>query len=292
MPLAFIGLGSNLGDRQSLIYVAIDKINQLDGIRVTRTSDLYASAAHDSPPGSPNYLNAVAEVSTTLTPTQLLTSLQTIEHMLGRERPADVRNAPRSIDLDLLLYEGLVLETPELTLPHPRMNERAFVLAPLCELYPAFVHPTTGQTLSTHYEQIKPTATPAVRLNNIKSMVLDKRGLTPVDRLAGGIGLAAALLVATVVFGSSFLVLLQLEPDLLPISVFGLLLSAIGGYGLIRYHRAAERLDRYVRTLPPDDDADDVGHGFEVLDAEVVAEASLPSPDASVPDDQRDAASP
>ncbi len=128
----FIGLGANLGDRKATLRTALASIDQLPGTKVLRVSPLYGSAPVDA--GGPDYLNAVAELATTQAPQALLQALQTIEKSAGRERP--YRNAPRTLDLDILWFGGQVIDTPELTVPHPRMTERAFVLRPLADLVP------------------------------------------------------------------------------------------------------------------------------------------------------------
>src|SRR5690625_4063730 len=122
--IAYIGLGANLGDRQRTLRDAIDAINALDNTRVTRISPFYRSAPIDA--GGPDYINAVIQVTTTTAPEPLLKQLQAIEHQHGRQRP--YKNAPRTLDLDILLVDDLRYDTPVLTLPHPRMHERAFVL--------------------------------------------------------------------------------------------------------------------------------------------------------------------
>lgn len=134
---AFVGLGANLGDRGQALAQAVQAMAQLPGTQVVAVSSLYVSAPVDA--GGPDYLNAVAAVQTTLAPLLLLHALQAIELAAGRERP--YRNAPRTLDLDVLLYGDLQLNTPELTVPHPRIAERAFVLLPLAELAPAAVSP-------------------------------------------------------------------------------------------------------------------------------------------------------
>ncbi|MDY0106965.1 MAG: 2-amino-4-hydroxy-6-hydroxymethyldihydropteridine diphosphokinase [Giesbergeria sp.] len=134
---AWIGLGANLGDREAALRAAVRAIAALPGTQVLRTSSLYRSAPVDA--GGPDYLNAVAEIATTLEPHALLAALQAIEHGAGRERP--YRNAPRTLDLDILLYGEQRITTPALTVPHPRMAERAFVLRPLAELAPGRVPP-------------------------------------------------------------------------------------------------------------------------------------------------------
>jgi 2-amino-4-hydroxy-6-hydroxymethyldihydropteridine diphosphokinase len=143
---AFVGLGANLGDAAQAVRSAIQQLGATPGLRVVNTSSLYRTAPMDS--SGPDYINAVAEVATTLTAPDLLTALQAIEQAAGRERP--YLNAPRTLDLDLLLYGSARIDSPALTVPHPRMRERAFVLVPLAEIAPALVslqtlHAVTGQ---------------------------------------------------------------------------------------------------------------------------------------------------
>ena len=132
---AWIGLGANLGAREAALRGALAGMAALPGTRVLRVSSLYRSAPVDA--GGPDYLNAVAEIATTLPPPALLHALQALEQAAGRERP--YRNAPRTLDLDILFYGELRLESAALTLPHPRLHERAFVLLPLAELAPPLV---------------------------------------------------------------------------------------------------------------------------------------------------------
>lgn len=131
----FVGLGANLGNRQSTLRDALAALNALANTRVMRVSPLYRSAPVDA--GGPDYLNAVAELATQLAPHTLLRSLQAIEHAAGRERP--YRNAPRTLDLDILWFGDEVIDTEDLVVPHPRMAERAFVLRPLADLAPGRV---------------------------------------------------------------------------------------------------------------------------------------------------------
>lgn len=128
----WIGLGANLGERADTLRAALVAINAVDATRVQRVSSLYRSAPVDA--GGPDYLNAVAELTTGLAPQDLLQALQTIELDAGRERP--YRNAPRTLDLDILWFGDQRIATPTLTVPHPRLMERAFVLHPLAELAP------------------------------------------------------------------------------------------------------------------------------------------------------------
>lgn len=134
---AWIGLGANLGAREAALRGALAGMAALPGTRVLRVSSLYRSAPVDA--GGPDYLNAVAEIATTLPPPALLHALQALEQAAGRERP--YRNAPRTLDLDILFYGELRLESAALTLPHPRLHERAFVLLPLADLAPERVAP-------------------------------------------------------------------------------------------------------------------------------------------------------
>ncbi len=129
---AYVALGANLGDAHATVLKAIDDIGHLPQTRVLKQSSLYATAPVDA--FGPDYINAVVELNTGLDAMQLLRALQQLEREAGRERP--YRNAPRTLDLDILLYGENVINTPELVLPHPRMFQRAFVLVPLSEIAP------------------------------------------------------------------------------------------------------------------------------------------------------------
>ena len=146
MPVtAYIALGANLGDRESNIRAALEKLEHTPGINVTKVSTLIENPAVGGPADSPPFLNAAAELVTSLTPAALLEALLAVEQSLGRTR--DVKWGPRAIDLDLLLYADHVLNTRGLTLPHPLMHQRRFVLEPLAQLAPDAVHPTTHRTI-------------------------------------------------------------------------------------------------------------------------------------------------
>lgn len=132
---AYVALGANLGDARAAVAQALHDLGTLPRTQLVRASSLYRSAPVDS--SGPDYINAVAEIGTDLSPEELLAQLQRLEQAAGRERPW--RNAPRTLDLDLLLYDELRLDSPTLTIPHPRMAERAFVLVPLAEIAPARV---------------------------------------------------------------------------------------------------------------------------------------------------------
>ena len=129
---SFIAIGGNLGDAQVTVTRAMREVGDLPQTTLIRRSALYRTAPVDS--SGPDYVNAVIEVSTRLAPHALLAELQTLEHAAGRARP--YRNAPRTLDLDILLYDDRVLDSPTLVLPHPRMMQRAFVLVPLAEIAP------------------------------------------------------------------------------------------------------------------------------------------------------------
>ena len=140
--VATIGLGANLNDPAAQVEYALAELGRLPGTRLRARSSLYASA----PVGyvdQPDFINAVAQVETALAPRALLAALLDIEHRHGRER--SFRNAPRTLDLDLLLYGDAHFHEDGLTLPHPRMHERGFVLLPLLEIAPDAVIPGHGR---------------------------------------------------------------------------------------------------------------------------------------------------
>ena len=141
MTLAYVGLGANLGNPQRQLQAAFGELNRLPNTRMSAQSGLYRSA----PLGhldQPEFLNAVARLETELSPDALLEALQEIEKRHGRERP--FAGAPRTLDLDLLLYGNEVIHSPRLAVPHPRMHERAFVLKPLLDLAPDISVPGRG----------------------------------------------------------------------------------------------------------------------------------------------------
>ena len=129
---AFVGLGSNLGDRGAQLASAFAALSVLPGTSLMARSSFYESAPLDA--DGADYLNAVARLRTSLAPLELLHALQAIESAAGRQRPYP--NAPRCLDLDLLLYDDLAVESDELVLPHPRLQQRAFVVVPLLEIAP------------------------------------------------------------------------------------------------------------------------------------------------------------
>jgi 2-amino-4-hydroxy-6-hydroxymethyldihydropteridine diphosphokinase len=155
MARAFVGLGSNLGDRLGFLRTAARRLGLAPGVRVTGWSAVYATAPWGPVADQPEFLNAALELRTTLRPRPLLRRLAGIEAALGRVRT--VAQGPRTLDLDLLLYEGEVVDTAELTVPHPRLHLRAFVLVPLCDLAPDLRHPVLGATLTDLRAALDPT---------------------------------------------------------------------------------------------------------------------------------------
>lgn len=145
MSIAYLALGSNLGDRRGFLDAALRRLRAEPGLRLLAVSRYYETAPVGGPPQG-LYLNAAAKIETTHTPQQLLALCRFIEKQHGRERR--IPNGPRTLDLDLLLYDDLVLDSPELTLPHPRLHERAFVLLPLAEFAGSVVHPVLKLTVS------------------------------------------------------------------------------------------------------------------------------------------------
>lgn len=135
---AFVALGANLGDPLATVRHALHTLAQTPGLRLVRASSLYRTAPFQA--RGPDFINAVAELATSLSAPELLDTLQGIELAAGRERP--FRNAPRTLDLDLLLYGSATIESSRLSVPHPRMHERAFVLVPLAEIAPDRVLPS------------------------------------------------------------------------------------------------------------------------------------------------------
>ena len=143
---AYVALGANLGDRAANIEAALAKLRETPSIEVTRVSSLIETPAVGGPPDSPPFLNAAAEILTTLSPQSLLARLLEIEQQLGRTRR--VKWGPRLIDLDLILYGDQIIAEPNLQIPHPLMHERRFVLAPLAEIAPDACHPVLGETIT------------------------------------------------------------------------------------------------------------------------------------------------
>ena len=137
---AYVGIGANLGDARATVADAVAALAQWPGCRVRQVSSVYRSAPVDA--AGPDFFNAVVALDTTRSPEDLLAALQAIELAFGRQRP--YHHAPRTLDLDLLLQGDALRSTPQLTLPHPRLHLRAFVLQPLLEIAPDLVVPGLG----------------------------------------------------------------------------------------------------------------------------------------------------
>ncbi|WP_332814524.1 2-amino-4-hydroxy-6-hydroxymethyldihydropteridine diphosphokinase [Ramlibacter sp.] len=142
---AYVALGANLGDPRAAVLAALDRLQALPQTRLAARSSLYRTAPVGA--AGPDFVNAVAALRTSLSAPDLLAALQRLEAEAGRERP--FANAPRTLDLDLLLYGQARIASPRLVVPHPRMHERAFVLVPLAEIAPALVAPQALAALTS-----------------------------------------------------------------------------------------------------------------------------------------------
>ncbi len=143
MAIVYIGIGTNLGNREKNCRKALEGLEET-GVRVTKRSTLYETdpwGVKDQPP----FINMAVEVETALLPEDLLEKLKAIETTMGREKT--YRWGPRVIDLDILFYDDLVVDTGSLRIPHPRLHERTFVLEPLSEIAPEFIHPVMGRSI-------------------------------------------------------------------------------------------------------------------------------------------------
>jgi 2-amino-4-hydroxy-6-hydroxymethyldihydropteridine diphosphokinase len=143
---AYLSLGSNMGEREDRLRQAIELLERAK-VAITKCSSVYETAPQDIA-DQPWFLNMAVECRTTLLPLHLLNLLLRIEREIGRVRRAGMRRGPRPIDLDILLFGGAVIQLPQLTVPHPRMLQRRFVLQPLLEIAPELTYPPTGKPLS------------------------------------------------------------------------------------------------------------------------------------------------
>lgn len=146
MKTAYLGLGSNLGNRLAFLRGGRDALLKHAGIELVQASSVYETEAIGGPPDNPRFLNAVLQVQTSLDPHQLLAACLAVEDEFGRSRPQ--RWAPRTLDIDLLLFADQIVCSEELTIPHPRLQERPFVLAPLLEIAAEFRHPLLDRTIA------------------------------------------------------------------------------------------------------------------------------------------------
>jgi len=150
--VAYVALGSNLGDRLAYVRGGMSALGETTGVCVEQASQMRQTAPVGGPSGQSDFLNAVVSVLTSLDAVELLDVLQAIEDRFGRQRRE--RWGPRTLDLDLLLYDDAVIETERLVVPHPRMHERRFVLEPLCDVAPAAIHPVLGLTARELLERL------------------------------------------------------------------------------------------------------------------------------------------
>ena len=151
MVTAYLGLGSNLGDKKAQLEEALKRLNSINGLDVVNHSSIYLT----EPMGvtrQPDFYNAVAEIKTSLTPLTLLSEVKKIEYDMGREPNSHFK--PRPIDIDILLYGDSEINTLELLIPHSRLTKRAFVLVPLLELDPKLMHPTSFKPLREYLDSI------------------------------------------------------------------------------------------------------------------------------------------
>lgn len=150
----YLGLGSNVGDREEYIEQALFLLGKVKGVKITKKSTNYETAPEGSSTSKqPPFINAAIEITTKLSPDKLLQITQDIEATLGREK--DVEWGPRTIDIDILLYEGVIRSDDELQIPHPLLHERMFVLKPLKEIAPNLIHPMLEKTVDQLFEDKK-----------------------------------------------------------------------------------------------------------------------------------------
>ena len=141
MAVVYLGIGSNIGDKEANCAEAIERLEGSDEIKILNKSSLYFTDPIGGPPQD-DYLNGVLKIETQLSPLDVLNALKEIERMMGREEAE--RNAPRVIDIDILLFDEMILKCEDLTIPHPRMHERDFVLKGMLEMAPEAYHPVLG----------------------------------------------------------------------------------------------------------------------------------------------------
>jgi len=153
MAIVYLGIGSNIGDKKRNLEEAVRRLGEDGSMRLGRVSGSYSTLPAGGPPQD-DYLNAVVEIRTEEAPEKLLEKLKGIERSMGR-RPSPGKDHPRVIDLDILLYGDVIMNTGELSIPHPRMHVRAFVLKGLAEIAPEVKHPVSGRTAEQLYLENK-----------------------------------------------------------------------------------------------------------------------------------------
>jgi 2-amino-4-hydroxy-6-hydroxymethyldihydropteridine diphosphokinase len=156
MVTAYLGLGGNIGDRLGTLAGAREVLDNLAGIGIVASSRLYETEPVGGPAGQPFYLNAVLKIRTVLDPEKLLQCCLSVERRFGRRR--EVPCGPRTLDVDLLFYGAEVCQSENLIVPHPRLHQRSFVLAPLLDVAPELMHPLLKRTVSELYHRMQPAA--------------------------------------------------------------------------------------------------------------------------------------
>lgn len=142
--ISYLAIGSNMGNRLENLAAARDAIHSLPETQLIDSSHDHTTPPVGGPPGQNDYLNAAVKIQTGLPPHELLSHLLDIERRMGRDRSHESRNGPRIIDIDILLFNDIILSSTALTIPHPRMHQRTFVLMPLCDIAPDVIHPILG----------------------------------------------------------------------------------------------------------------------------------------------------
>lgn len=153
--IAYIALGSNVGDGWATLRRAMELLGEREGIAIRRVSQFIETDPVGGPAGQDNFVNGAAEIETTLGPQELLSVLHEIEKKLGRNRTIEQRWGSRTCDLDLLLMDDIIMETDGLTIPHPRMHLRKFVLTPLSQIAPKTIHPILKKTISSLLSELE-----------------------------------------------------------------------------------------------------------------------------------------
>ena len=153
MVTSFVGIGSNVGDRRDAVHTALELLGRSKDITVEHVSTFYETEPVGGPPGQGMYINGVIKLATSLSPLALLQRLQAIERRLKRRRT--VKDGPRIIDLDILTYGEEIVIHPRLMIPHPRLDEREFVLRGFCEIAPDFIHPHLKMSIRDIYEALQ-----------------------------------------------------------------------------------------------------------------------------------------
>lgn len=151
MGIAYLAIGSNIGDRERNCAEALKKLSEISGIKINKKSSFYETGPEDGPPQG-DYINGVIEISTDIPPLDLLAQIKHLEKDMGRkDKP---RNFPRIIDIDILLYDDIILNSEKLIIPHLRMHKRKFVLKGFSELAPEVLHPVLGETIGELYKAL------------------------------------------------------------------------------------------------------------------------------------------